>query len=336
MSTKRSVQVQSLIQQCQSYIVMHLEEFPINHLSLLPLFTRKDLLWQLPLADVCHLEGTKFAKGLDMAAYWKFLWGDQIATIINPTEDRDVERYIQQKWPSNHDNLEYSKAMLYGQLATCAIGCLDDDFVFCAPHDGECEDIFDFLFAVRKIQEFPEGLSCCLEFPPRYSHKIDISKEELMQELVNCFKGELPTVLAEIFIYRDVELDYTHFLKEVVYMGVHGLTFEAQFIKAVIQEATQLEVLILEGFYDEDEPVPLDEFCTYISAHPTFWSRFQLLKVLSATIPGHGYTVSQEIFDKLISTYFSASTDHTQKVQFTDMTILSTVFYDSGPTIDQR
>lgn len=51
-----------------------------------------------------------------------------------------------------------------------------------------------------------------------------------------------------------------------------------------------------------------------------------------------GYTVSQEIFNELISKYFSASTDHAQKVQFTDTTIKSTVtvFYDSGPTVDQH
>lgn len=62
------------------------------------------------------------------------------------------------------------------------------------------------------------------------------------------------------------------------------MLFEAEFVKVVIQEATCLEVLILEGYYDDDDgPRSLDNFCTYLSAHPMFWSRFRLIK-LSATM----------------------------------------------------
>ena len=64
--------VESLALLCENYIAKHLEEFPISYLSLLPLSIRKDLLWRLPIADVClRLENSDFVKGLDMAAYWK-------------------------------------------------------------------------------------------------------------------------------------------------------------------------------------------------------------------------------------------------------------------------
>ena len=53
--------VESLAQQCHTYIMMHLEELPVRgHLSLLPLSTRKELLYHLPIADVCRLENTEF------------------------------------------------------------------------------------------------------------------------------------------------------------------------------------------------------------------------------------------------------------------------------------
>ena len=236
--------------------------------------------------------------------------------------------------------LEYAKAVLYGQLISRAIGCLEYDFEFRIPHNGVCDTFYDFLFAVRKIQEVQEGpASCSLKFPPRYLHKLDTPEEELAGEVVNCFKGELLTVLAEVYIYEDIELSYAHFLREIAFLGIHGLTFEAEFVKVVIQEATCLEVLILEGYYnddDDDGPMSLDSFCTYLSTHPTFWSRFRLLKILSVAFPGYGYTISQQIFDKLISEYYSAPTDHDQKVQFTDMTIKSTALYDRGPTINEH
>ena len=202
----RSVlEVQSLIQQCQTYILMHLEDFPIGHLSLLPLSTRKTLLWQLPLADVCQLEDTKFTEGLDMEAYWKFLWGEQYTGIVDP-KDSDIEQYIQQKWGCHNSAVtqlvEYSKAIVYGQLVSRAIGCLEYDFEFRVPHNGVCDTFYDFLFAIRKIEEVLEGkaTSCHLEFPPRYLHKLDTPEEDLVEEVVTCFKGELPTVLAEIYV----------------------------------------------------------------------------------------------------------------------------------------
>lgn len=188
--------------------------------------------------------------------------------------------------------VEYSKAIVYGQLVSRAIGCLEYDFEFCVPHNGVCDTFYDFLFAIRKIEEVLEGkaTSCHLEFPPRYLHKLDTPEEDLVEEVVTCFKGELPTVLAEIYVYEDIELDHAHYLREIALLGVHGLSFEAEFVKEVIQEASHLEVLVLEGFYDdEDGPISLDNFCTSLSAHPTFWSRFRLLKVLSVSSPGYGW-----------------------------------------------
>ena len=314
----------------------------MGHISLLPLFMRKTLLWQLPLADVCQLEGTKFTEGLDMEAYWKFLWDEQYCDIIDP-KDNDIEQYIQQKWGCRNAAVSplpgYYRAIVCGQLVCHAIVCLECDFEFRLPSNGVCRTLYDFLFAVRKVQEVSEGqaTSCHLKLPLRYLHKLDTPEEELVEEVVTCFKGELPTVHAEFIVYEEIQLDYAQYLREITMLGVHGLSFESEFVQEVIWEATHLEVLILEGFYgDDEEPVSIESFCIGLSAHPTFWSRFRLFKVVSACIPSHGYTISQEVFDELICRYLSASTEHAQKVQFTDTTIISTEFGDSGPTIDQQ
>lgn len=57
----------SLKNHCLQYIILYLEQFPINSLALLPLFTRREILWNL---DVCRLEKTPFTDGIEMEEYW--------------------------------------------------------------------------------------------------------------------------------------------------------------------------------------------------------------------------------------------------------------------------
>ena len=89
--------VASLVQQCQFYILMHLEEFPIDYLSLLPLATREALvLWQLPITDICQLQDTKFAEGLEAVVVDCLL--SRCDTYVGTAdEDGDVERYIENR-----------------------------------------------------------------------------------------------------------------------------------------------------------------------------------------------------------------------------------------------
>ena len=158
--------VEPLAQLCENYIVKHLEEFPVSRLSLLPLSTRRDLLWRLPIADVClRLENTDFVKGLDMAAYWK-LPCEKIDPFLVFPKDSDIKQYIKEHWSSE---VEYAKARLYGQIATCRIGGLpSDDHQFVLPQSGYV-DIYDdttlFLYGVRELHG-DEGDR--LTFPSRY------------------------------------------------------------------------------------------------------------------------------------------------------------------------
>ena len=110
-----------------STIPCNMDEISVSHLSLLPLSTLRDILWRLPLTDVCQLEDTDFAEGLcvDMAAYWK-------STLeIDWWPNDDINKYIQTEW----DDLDYAGAALFSQLTSCAIGIVnDEEFEFFLPY----------------------------------------------------------------------------------------------------------------------------------------------------------------------------------------------------------
>ncbi len=75
-----------LHQQCYHDILMHLEQIQITSLALLPLKTCWNLLWNLPLADVCQLETTQFTNGMSMDDYWKTVVRTDVAELGGHSE----------------------------------------------------------------------------------------------------------------------------------------------------------------------------------------------------------------------------------------------------------
>ena len=162
----------------------------------------------------------------------------------------------------------------------------DGDFYFRSPYveDGELNAIL-FLYAIRKPGVHS---GCDLELPSRYSQANNKSDDELtVDDVVSCFgkgKGELPKLFVEIAIFDDVDLDYVQFLREAVYLATQGYPLEEQgleFLKAVIKEATNLEVLILDHWGEDDGWLSLDDFCTFLSSQPAFLSKFRQLTIHS-------------------------------------------------------
>ena len=342
MSTTTNCVVESLVDRCQHYIAMHLEEFPASHLSLLPLKTREALLWRLPVADVCLLEDTDFNNGIqDMAEYWKHPYGDFTRTQEDPY-DFDVACYFEQ-W----DEVDYSKAILYGQVATAVIGCLREDFAFNLPFGDDIvgeNDIITLLYTVRRPIVAGDCVcgdcvcGCETVFPPRYHRYLEqgqFTKQQIIAAVTRCFRGELPKILADVQLYDGVELDNGAFLSNVTYIGIHGTPFEGDgldFIKAVISGSSHLEVLILEGVFCQGE-VSIDNFCSHLISCLPFLPNFRLLKLLSCE---QTYVVSRNVFDKLVTIYYSTTTDHLQKLRFIDTKITAEDMNNSNPLIDQR
>ncbi len=333
---------ESLVQQCQYFILLHLDEFPVSHLSLLPLHVRKELLWQMPLADVCQLEGTTFTDGLDMAAYWKYPF-DEYEQVFERMPPGDEICYFHE-WGAT----ECGRAVLYGLLTAFAFGSEylpDNTFHFRSSlmKDGELDGL-TLLYAVRR-----PAASYGLKFPSRYSHlAVNPGRELTVEEVVKCFgrhEGELPKFFPGSLLSDDIDPDYAHFLSEVVCVYfVQCFPLEAgadsfDFIKAVIKGAANLETLILDQWGEDGCWISLDDLCDFLTSQTTFLSKFRHLKINSSNSCRFlGFTVSRTNFNQLITAYFAAPTDHVQKLEFTQTKIKS---YDisencSCPTVDQR
>ena len=347
--------VESLAQQCQTYIMMHLEEFPIRgHLSLLPLSTRKELLYHLPIADVClRLEtDTEFTEGIDMAAFWNSVWDHDSVGIAESAYDKeDIKRYVQDKW----NDLEYARETVYGTVASCAMGHMTDIEVrafFPAVHPN-CEEHKDLSWGMPVVMFLYTLRTSCVHdpcqppFPPRYKHKSDKSEKDLtMYEVVNCFshsKGEFPRLFPELVLLRNINLDNVYFLQNAVYLGLTGFVFDEhgfEFLKAVLQVATNLEVLLLCHWGDEDEWEVefFDKFCAFLSTRQAFLSNFRWVKIFSDfDLGAKGLVVSQKNFNQLIAAYFAAPTDHVQKLHIARTKIkCSDVSFERSPTVEQR
>ena len=292
-----------------------------------------------------------------MAAFWNSMWDhDSVGVVESPQDRDDVKCYVQDKW----DDTEYARETIYGIVATCAMGrMLDMKYrgIFQSTHGLGCEiesseqfgleiPVISFLYAVRK--------SCvhCLcnpvhIFPSRYLHKSNKSEEDLtMYEVMNCFsrtKGEFPRIFPE-FLLNDVNLDHVFFLRNAVCLGIYsGHPFEKrglEFLKAVLKEATNLEVLLLDHWGEEDEWEIefFDEFCAVLSSCRTFLSNFRLLRILCSKLSdSKGLVISRKNFNQLITAYFAAPTDHVQKLHISRTKIkCSDVSFECSPTIEQR
>ena len=311
---------------------MHLEEFPENHLSLLPLSERKLLLQRLPVADACLLEDTDFTKGIDMEAFWR------LPAELAEVEDSDI---FMEEWGET----KFAKAALYGEVASVIIGCLPKGFWYPFPSGKEfirTEDMIEFLYAVRKFpsaaHEFTPNKGAEFTIPSRYQDKANLFlKEDLIDAAMSCFRGELPKILTGVLVDDDVDLEYAYFLCNLRFLSVTGIDWQRstvssmEFVQAVVKVANNLEVLNLYGddyggYPEIEERASLDALCTDLASQPTFWSKFRLFQIFTCSA---GYTVSQKHFNELITAFLSTPTDHVQKVRFTDTKIVA---YDLHPS----
>lgn len=341
--------VETLAQQCLTYVVMHFEKFPISHLSLLPLSIRKDMLWALPIADVCQLEETSFVQGFDMFEYWcSALRGGDIG-------DPAIEAYLAEK-----DATLHAKDVLHGLVLSYAMDCHPTCFLgFSLPRNiyNVTYDIIALLYCVRKrcLKNQPACVGDTndeedwLIFPPRYHKHTDMSlrwrewfhdhdgdddmDEKLIQDRIDavmtCFKNQLPKYHGEIQIYYDLELKYAYYFRELVFLIIISSLVPLEgrgleFVMTVVEEATGLEVLLIEfddiPFGTKDERGSLDKLCSELSTMSTFLSNLRILKI-QKRYPCPGHVVSQDNLNKLISAYLSAPTNHPQKLHICDTVI---------------
>ena len=75
--------------QSMLFIIGHLDEYENETLALLPLRTRQTLLLNLPVIDVCKLEGSGVTEDIDMEEVWKTLYYNRL-----PTHPKDFEEIL--------------------------------------------------------------------------------------------------------------------------------------------------------------------------------------------------------------------------------------------------
>ena len=290
-----------------------------------------------------------------MAAYWK-LPCENFDSPLEFPKDSDIERYVKERWPSE---VEYAKARLYGQVATSEIGWLPDDHVFVLPEDGyTCDEVVSFLYGIRALHGDAWDR---ITFPPRYQQMRKLRwpsfgfgrtkkhEEIIVDAIVSGFKGERPKMLPEIQLLKDSEVHHgcklseanLSLLSEVEYVGIQCRPFEessVEWIVKLVNNATSLQVLILQGCNVPYDSLDLNYFCEQLATCRTYWSNFQILKVVPG-IPENDelrdaygmnsddtpeeYTVSQAALNQIITAYLSAPTNHSQLVQFSFTNIIT-------------
>ena len=71
------------------FIIGHLDQYRNESLALLPPRTRRELLLNLPVVDVCRLEGSGVTEDIDMEEVWKTLYYNRL-----PTHQETFESYL--------------------------------------------------------------------------------------------------------------------------------------------------------------------------------------------------------------------------------------------------
>ena len=71
------------------FVIGHLDQYRNETLALLPPRTRRELLLNLPVIDVCRLEGSGVTEDIDMEEVWKTLYYNRL-----PTHQEEFEDYL--------------------------------------------------------------------------------------------------------------------------------------------------------------------------------------------------------------------------------------------------
>ena len=290
-------QRETLQQQCMQFILMHLEELPPSYLALLPLSIRKEILYRLPIADVCLLDETPFVDGLDLKSYWSDCLEDLCYYLgfSNIPLYPEFEEVCERKWGST----KFAKIRFYSQVARVMF-------------DRSCYILpFGFLFATRCVTLGRWFLRGNLEFPPRYV-KYDFAPASISHQIsaaVEAFIGR-PRLLCLGPTMRDKKpfnamLD---FASDLECLDV-SISTKRRFKVAqqVIEKATSCKYLSLEYSYGRPINIP-DIILSFLksSLHVLIMSKLVL---------------THESLQQLLQSFLSLPCDHPQTLELKAVTI---------------
>ena len=177
------------------FIIGHLDEYGNETLALLPPRTRQTLLLNLPVIDVCRLEGSGVTEGIDMEEIWKILYYNRL-----PTSQKDLEQFLTTEEATWKDSYFSS---LFG--LKCTYGPHDDD-CHCILGDHLQQDLLYGMYVRNGTLEVQQcfGLHsgscfgvatyarhCCRLAPMRYIHQFPSQ----MRAARRCYDPAPPTTI---------------------------------------------------------------------------------------------------------------------------------------------
>ena len=202
-------------------------------LSLLPVRLRWKLLWSLPIADVCRLEETSFFEGMAMEEFWSTL-----------CHSGTMEKDTAEKYANELGKARFTKAYCYSQVAHVIVHKCNDLYIFTGQHPKRLptnkEIVFPVLYAIRKftaLKKRPEIDWCDFVYPSRYSkYSLEerdavVTSEQEIKAAIECFNGYPQFLCASSSkIYKDDPEVMCHFLHNLSYLQLSGITWEGRYI----------------------------------------------------------------------------------------------------------
>lgn len=349
--TMSSSRVKSLSEQCIDHIAMHLEDYPTSYLALLPLSLRKEILWALPMADVCKLEDTEFIKGINTEDYWSSTMDEE--EIYHGTRfNHNIERYFEEQWSSGCAK----KSIVCGMVFSLGVGFCNWDysgFGFEANHyrlQNAPNISWDRLMAIGLSLSLMFGVRRCLYWKERvrqssavipsqyqqYTTSCD-SKAKLLRAVIECFQGYPLTYL---FIWAGVIEEtecgglsnYIAYCKNLLYLELlfhqtFGPKLEELMLK-ITREAANLEVLVLnyeppcDDINDIAEPLQSIDGVISELTDGSFVSSMHMLVTYtcfsqqSLDMERGYFSVSYAILKRFIDKFLVTQCDHRQLLSF--------------------
>ena len=171
----------SLEGQCYLYLILHLEKFLPEEISLLPLRERQRLLVNLPAADVCQLEETSVVEGMCMNEIWKEIGQRQIDNYYGVCEST-LEKLQRGEGYRDH----FYEVVSYAVMMREDLDDIAVPFVLYTVMD--CLGISDWQsreivpIKVKSSRYYPAVVAV---LPPRYDQQFGNSSASM---LFSCFK----------------------------------------------------------------------------------------------------------------------------------------------------
>ena len=176
-----------------THILMTLEEYAVDDLALFPKSIRNQMLHNLPIVDVCQLEGTRFMAGISEDSMWEKLYKDLIEPHRSP---RSNESWKEHFLGTIYDTLikdsrpyGYSQVMTRTDKSQPWVGSnMTDD----GPAHQHPMDIVNYLVATKCEEELTRGAEKLNDSESYLRCKYGPSNVVMRRHEVTLVKGIVP------------------------------------------------------------------------------------------------------------------------------------------------